>query len=363
MDQLKRLEIKRRWTAHGIHLPTQTNVGAAGMKETNFGRSRGVDGGPSQSHRIGKGMLIMYKLSMIFKLQIPKTRTMVAGAATDTKSIVIAIVTVTMNETKIEPVRRIEAVIVFTVTATVIAHQIATEDVAVSVQHHAIPKTAVTVPTTVREIDHAPIPATEIMTAHEIDNANAKIAIHDHKAPSLSQDRPCKKRNKSSRSRDAPAKRKFLPQALRPFRFPPAPEPSTSSKLADKFQMNRVNVVHRHPMSSLPQLPTKILTCKSVKRAVASAFSRMKNVANHWPKAKILLLLPIAASAAMTRQTPMVRIAHALTPMSPHCDWGDTKSFQILIIGRDINHFDSIYAKRMGAADRAESREGKGSEE
>ena len=361
MDQLKRLEmilmriLKRRWTAHGIHLPTHTNVGAAGMKETNFGRSRGVDGGPSQSHRIEKGMLIMYKLSMIFKLQIPKTKTMVAGAATDTKSIVIAIVTVTMNETKIEAVRRIEAVIVFTVTAT--------EDVAVSVQHHAIRKTAVTVPTTVREIDHAPIPATEIMTAHEIDNANAKIAIHDHKAPSLSQDRPCKKRNKSSRSRDAPAKRKFLPQALSPFRFQPAPEPSTSSKLADKFQVNRVNAVHRHPMSSLPQLPTTILTCKSVKHAVASAFSRTKNVVNHWPKAKILLLLPIAASAAMTRQTPMVRIAHTLTPMSPHCDWGDIKSFQILIIGRDINHLDSIYAKRLGAADRAESREGEGSEE
>ena len=54
-------------------------------------------------------------------------------------------------------------------------------------------------------------------------------------------------------------------------------------------------------------------TCKSVKHDVASAFSRMKNVANRWPKANLQLLL-IAANAAMMRLTPMVRITHILMP-------------------------------------------------
>ena len=103
-------------------------------------------------------------------------------------------------------------------------------------------------------------------------------------------------------------------------------------------------------------------TRKSVKLAVANAFSRTKNVANHWPKAK-LHLFPIAASVAMMRQIPMVRITHILTPISPHRDWEDMKSFQILMIGRDINCLNSVYAQRVGAADGATSGEREGYEE
>ena len=97
-------------------------------------------------------------------------------------------------------------------------------------------------------------------------------------------------------------------------------------------------------------------TCKSVKHDAVSAFSRTKNVANHWPKAN-LHLLPIAVSAAMMRQIPMVRITHILRPISAHRDLGDMKSFQVLMIGRYINRLDSIYAQRVGAANWATSRE------
>jgi hypothetical protein len=99
-------------------------------------------------------------------------------------------------------------------------------------------------------------------------------------------------------------------------------------------------------------------TCKSVKHDVASAFSRMKNVANHWPKAK-LHLLPIAANAAMMRRIPMVRITHIMRPISARRDWEDMKSLQVLMIGRDINRLDSIYAERVGTANGATSRERK----
>jgi hypothetical protein len=137
-------------------------------------------------------MLMKYKLSMIFKLQILRTRTMAIGAATDMRNIVSATATVIMNETKTGPVRGIEVMIV-TVTAIVIEHKIATEGVAVIAQHRMIRRTAVTVHTIAEEteIDHAPIPATEIMIAHEIVpviyNANATSAIHvaNQKAPSL----------------------------------------------------------------------------------------------------------------------------------------------------------------------------------
>jgi len=167
-----------------------------------------------------------------------RTRTIAVGAVTDMRNIVTATVTAIMNETRTGPVREIEVMIV-TVT------EIATEGAVVNAQHRVIQRTAVTVHTIAEEaeIDHAPIPATEIMIAHEIvlviDNANATSAIHgaNQKAPSLLREHPSKKRSKSSRSRDVPVKKKFLRLDLRPCKLPPAPEPSAFSQLMDTIHL------------------------------------------------------------------------------------------------------------------------------